>query len=165
RPQTVAQRLQGLADAAALLQRASSSAAPPETRQALGTLNSIARAMTVAVAGAGDAAATLHSFTPEIQQASAELERRAGEEEELADVLFWSRTVLDALASLETEPAVAPAACEALAARARGFVDAMRFEFLYERRRRLFAIGYRLADADGPGRFDGSFYDLLASEA
>ena len=41
----------------------------------------------------------------------------------------------------------------------------MRFDFLYDRRRRIFSIGYRLADADGPGRLDGSFYDLLASEA
>ena len=41
----------------------------------------------------------------------------------------------------------------------------MRFEFLYDRRRRIFSIGYRLADADGPGRLDASFYDLLASEA
>ena len=46
-----------------------------------------------------------------------------------------------------------------------GLADAMRFEFLYDRRRRIFAIGYRLADADGPGRLDASFYDLLASEA
>ena len=41
----------------------------------------------------------------------------------------------------------------------------MRFDFLYDRRKRIFAIGYRLADADGPGRLDASFYDLLASEA
>src|SRR4051794_6535325 len=41
----------------------------------------------------------------------------------------------------------------------------MKFDFLYDRRRRIFSIGYRLADADGPGRLDGSFYDLLASEA
>ena len=43
--------------------------------------------------------------------------------------------------------------------------DGMRFDFLYDRRRRIFAIGYRLEDASGPGRLDGSFYDLLASEA
>ena len=30
----------------------------------------------------------------------------------------------------------------------------MRFDFLYDRRRRIFSIGYRLADADGPGRLD-----------
>src|SRR6185436_18113399 len=52
-----------------------------------------------------------------------------------------------------------------LASRLSALVNAMRFEFLYDRRRRIFSIGYRLADADGPGRLDGSFYDLLASEA
>ena len=41
----------------------------------------------------------------------------------------------------------------------------MRFERLYDRRRRMFTIGYRLADEEGPGRRDGSYYDLLASEA
>jgi hypothetical protein len=80
-------------------------------------------------------------------------------------VLYWSRAVLDGVASLEAPQVVPPAECQALAARARAFADAMRFEFLYDRRRRLFAIGYRVSDADGPGRFDGSFYDLLASEA
>jgi cyclic beta-1,2-glucan synthetase len=32
----------------------------------------------------------------------------------------------------------------------------MRFDFLYDRRRRIFAIGYRLADAEGPGRLDAA---------
>jgi cyclic beta-1,2-glucan synthetase len=41
----------------------------------------------------------------------------------------------------------------------------MRFTFLYDGRRRIFSIGYRLADADGPGRLDSSYYDLLGSEA
>ena len=54
---------------------------------------------------------------------------------------------------------------EGLAARAAALVDGMNFRFLYDRQRRLFSIGYRLADGDGPGRFDASFYDLLASEA
>ena len=54
---------------------------------------------------------------------------------------------------------------QALARRASTLADAMRFDFLYDRRRRIFSIGYRLADADGPGRLDASFYDLLASEA
>src|SRR6185503_17809198 len=51
------------------------------------------------------------------------------------------------------------------ARRATTIAAQMRFDFLYDRRRRIFSIGYRLADADGPGRLDGSFYDLLASEA
>ena len=52
-----------------------------------------------------------------------------------------------------------------LAGRLSALADGMRFDFLYDRRRRIFSIGYRLADADGPGRLDTSFYDLLASEA
>ena len=41
----------------------------------------------------------------------------------------------------------------------------MHFGFLYDSNRHLFSIGYRLADAEGPGRIDSSYYDLLASEA
>ena len=52
-----------------------------------------------------------------------------------------------------------------LARRATAFADGMSFRFLYEPQRRILSIGYRLADADGPGRLDPSYYDLLASEA
>ncbi len=52
-----------------------------------------------------------------------------------------------------------------LADRANAYFDEMRFGFLYDRKRQLFAIGYRLADQFGGARLDTSFYDLLASEA
>src|SRR5437867_6617785 len=52
-----------------------------------------------------------------------------------------------------------------LAKRAVALFDAMNFRFLYDPQRQLFTIGYRLADHEGPGRSDPSFYDLLASEA
>ncbi len=52
-----------------------------------------------------------------------------------------------------------------LAERAAAFADGMSFRFLYDPQRRILSIGYRLADADGPGRLDPSYYDLLASEA
>ncbi len=52
-----------------------------------------------------------------------------------------------------------------LGERARHLVSATDFRPLYDARRRLFAVGYRLPDHEGPGRLDGSFYDLLASEA
>ena len=52
-----------------------------------------------------------------------------------------------------------------LASRATALLDGMNFGFLYDRKRRLFSIGYRPADGDGPGRLDPSYYDLLASEA
>ncbi len=52
-----------------------------------------------------------------------------------------------------------------LATRANVLFEAMNFRFLLDPIRQLFAIGYRLADADGPGRLDAAYYDLLASEA
>jgi cyclic beta-1,2-glucan glucanotransferase len=54
---------------------------------------------------------------------------------------------------------------EQLATRAFALFDGMNFTFLYDPQRQLFTIGYRLADAEGPGRRDQSYYDLLASEA
>ncbi|HEX9399411.1 MAG TPA: glucoamylase family protein [Anaeromyxobacter sp.] len=54
---------------------------------------------------------------------------------------------------------------EGLARRAAAFADGMSFKFLYDPQRSLLSIGYRAADAEGPGRLDPSHYDLLASEA
>src|SRR5205807_5566092 len=52
-----------------------------------------------------------------------------------------------------------------MARRAGAIADGMSFAFLYDPQRRILSIGYRLADASGPGRLDPSYYDLLASEA
>ncbi|HEX4954710.1 MAG TPA: glucoamylase family protein [Thermoanaerobaculia bacterium] len=62
------------------------------------------------------------------------------------------------------QPDLAPRLCD-VARRAATLADGMRFAFLYDRQRQLFSIGYRLADANGPGRMDSAFYDLLASES
>ena len=86
-----------------------------------------------------------------------------------ADLAFWKQALADAIAIAREPEGVTRAELAiglgALADRAARLDDGMRFESLYDRRRRMFTIGYRLADADGPGRADGSFYDLLASEA
>ncbi|HLY09838.1 MAG TPA: glucoamylase family protein, partial [Planctomycetota bacterium] len=52
-----------------------------------------------------------------------------------------------------------------LAARADRLANEMDFRFLFDPQRKLFTIGYRLPDLEGPGRLDPAFYDLLASEA
>ncbi|HEY6358013.1 MAG TPA: DUF3131 domain-containing protein, partial [Vicinamibacterales bacterium] len=52
-----------------------------------------------------------------------------------------------------------------LAGRAVALFEGMNFTFLYDAQRQLFTVGFRLADAEGPGRRDQSFYDLLASES
>ncbi|MBK8595096.1 MAG: carbohydrate-binding protein [Holophagales bacterium] len=70
------------------------------------------------------------------------------------------------LASTPPEPASGLAGrLQDLARRAMALADGMNFGFLYDPQRQLFSIGYRLADANGPGRLDPSYYDLLASEA
>jgi cyclic beta-1,2-glucan synthetase len=53
----------------------------------------------------------------------------------------------------------------ALAARADRFAQGMSFAFLLDPTRQLFSIGFRVEDADQPGRPDAAYYDLLASEA
>src|SRR5437879_10410486 len=63
------------------------------------------------------------------------------------------------------KPGVFATRLEELARRALAFVDGMSFDFLYDWQRQIFALGYRLADAEGPGRLYPSYYDLLASEA
>jgi cyclic beta-1,2-glucan synthetase len=52
-----------------------------------------------------------------------------------------------------------------LAMRALALFQAMNFAVLFDPVRQLFAIGYRMADTDGSGQLDASYYDLLASEA
>jgi cyclic beta-1,2-glucan synthetase len=83
------------------------------------------------------------------------------------EIEYWTRALL-ALLRPSAEHAGAldlAVALMTLAARAEAFAYGMNFGFLYEEHRRVFSIGYRLADAEGPGRLDQSYYDLLASEA
>ena len=82
------------------------------------------------------------------------------------DMQFWRAAGDRAVSRRSTRRRPVDVALAArIAARAAALADAMRFDFLYDRRRRIFAIGYRLADAEGPGRLEAVFYDLLASEA
>ncbi len=59
----------------------------------------------------------------------------------------------------------APDRLENLARRATALADGMNFRVLYDEPRGLLSVGYRPADAEGPGRQDPAYYDLLASEA
>ena len=57
------------------------------------------------------------------------------------------------------------AGLDELGRRAAAFAEGTHFRFLYDPQRQIFSIGYRLADQEGPGHLDPSYYDLLASEA
>ncbi|MCM3881135.1 MAG: DUF3131 domain-containing protein [Vicinamibacterales bacterium] len=68
-------------------------------------------------------------------------------------------------ALLTLSVALRPLHLDQLADRSVALFDGMNFKFLYNPQRQLFTIGYRLADSEGPGRSDPSYYDLLASES
>ncbi|MBI4493013.1 MAG: DUF3131 domain-containing protein, partial [Chloroflexi bacterium] len=75
-------------------------------------------------------------------------------------VLAWL-DVADRYLPVAECPADLAARLERLITRVEGLADAMNLRFLYDPKRRLFAIGYNVSDR----RFDSSYYDLLASEA
>jgi cyclic beta-1,2-glucan synthetase len=81
------------------------------------------------------------------------------------EAAYWSRSLAAGLTAPAPEPGGFAPRLEHFALRALALVDRMNFGFLYDRERQIFAIGYRVADAQGPGRLDPSYYDLLASEA
>ena len=167
RPQSVAQRLEGLGDTAGVLRGVSATTnAGADARRAIAAINSLARRVASAAGGpaSDEQLARITAYAAELESAAKELDRLE-RTPEIDEVSYWSRAVLDAVGHLARTPVVPAALVQSLATRMRAFSDGMRFDFLYDRRRRIFTIGYRLADADGPGRFDRAFYDLLASEA
>jgi cyclic beta-1,2-glucan synthetase len=165
-PRTRAQRLRGLADTADLLAVASSSSnAGSGSRQTVTEINRLARAIVAAVRrDPPEAIEVIQTLGTELATAAAAFDR-AEPSHSASDVSYWSAAVRQALEQSSEEHAVDAGSLQALAGRMSALADAMQFDFLYDRRRRIFSIGYRLADADGPGRLDSSFYDLLASEA
>jgi cyclic beta-1,2-glucan synthetase len=80
-------------------------------------------------------------------------------------ILTWAETVRDSVRShsrdLETDDRDLAHRLSVLAALAEDLVQAMEFQFLFDPSRKIFSIGYRVAD----GTLDPSGYDLLASEA
>ncbi len=162
-PQPAAARLHGVADAADMLADATgSSAGKATTRDQLTALNGIARQ--VRAAARADA--------PNPDQLAALAQQLAGiggisaGPHELSDhVGYWARAVAGGIQMLDAVSTTSPDDLHRLATRALRLADDMRFDMLYDRRRRIFTIGFRLPDAEGPGGADNAFYDLLASEA
>jgi cyclic beta-1,2-glucan synthetase len=169
-PQTLPTVAGGGADAAGLLAEALQ--ALPQVRPGkvdAGAMASEARALQELLAGA----ATLEEFVPAAERAVALWARvealaldAAGTGPE-GDVVFWAKALL--VCAHEPPPpepdAALAARLEGLAGRCEILVNEMDFSFLFDAQRKIFTIGYRLADSEGPGRLDPSYYDLLASEA
>jgi cyclic beta-1,2-glucan synthetase len=166
-PQTFAQRREGLADTADLLAASTSSGhGSAARRQIITGINRLARSIVTECRSASaddERGQRLQTLAAGLRDACA----RSGTDplDDTGDIAFWCRAVLDGMETLDAGRPASDDALRAIARRATALADGMRFDFLYDRRRRIFAIGFRLADAEGPGRLDGSFYDLLASEA
>ncbi|HUF39186.1 MAG TPA: glucoamylase family protein [Anaerolineales bacterium] len=73
----------------------------------------------------------------------------------------WCRRLEVSLASASTAVTTLLVGYKDLAAEANAAVNSMDFRFLFDNRRRVFHIGYNVATE----KLDGSYYDLLASEA
>jgi cyclic beta-1,2-glucan synthetase len=127
-------------------------------------------ALRATLAPGGPAGARLMAASRQAADLRAELEQVAtSAPSDLGwdDVAEWGHRLDEALVR-PPEPIVPDALGEQLrdlARRCDDLADAMDWKFLYDRTRGVFAIGFRLADAEGPGRLDASYYDLLASEA
>jgi cyclic beta-1,2-glucan synthetase len=164
KPQTTRQRLDGIADAADLLARTTASSRRDHSaHQALTATNRIAR--DVATSARADKPDTARLAALGQQLAGQSVATGAESLEPTDDIGYWMHAVATAIATLDAAPTASDDALRRLASRALRLADEMQFDMLYDRRRRIFTIGYRLADANGPGRADNSFYDLLASEA
>ena len=168
-PQTEARRLSGVVDTAEVLEVVASTRAaavgepgpPAQLADLAGWIADAARE-----AQQGGALNPLLALGRQLEEADG-ITSHGDDGQIPEDTTFWTRALRDAIAAVQPPfaPADPSAALATLARRAALLADGMRFDLLYDRRRRIFAIGHRLADAEGPGRNDGSFYDLLASEA
>jgi len=84
------------------------------------------------------------------------------------EVALWaqlSTAALEAPLVMPADPTEPQRNLLNLAVRCEALADAMRWPFLFDEQRRLFATGFHLDSADGPGIRDASHYDMLASEA
>ena len=158
-----------LDDALATLGRHAHGAAPLRAACALaeGELDTLRAAL----GGEGPATERLAAAARHLAGVRTALERVAAVAPagpEADDITVWGRLLDEALApahGLPTPSNVPSERLENLARRCDALADGINWTFLYDRTRGAFSIGYRLADAEGPGRLDASYYDLLASEA
>jgi cellobiose phosphorylase len=172
----------GLGDAAALLLRSLGplAKAEPTLRPACEALEREAQAVRAALGEEAPAAEKLEAVrrrAPALGHAVSALAPAGTTAPPLAqEAAYWGTRLAEGMMQadlpnglpargLQPSEAPVPDRLLDLARRAAAFADAMNFAFLFDRQRKIFSIGYRLADAEGPGRLDPSFYDLLASEA
>jgi cyclic beta-1,2-glucan synthetase len=167
-PQSAAALCSGLADVAALLKLSlAEPGVPGPARDAIGRLaaeaSRVEDIMLTGVAPPEARLAHLRTELPRLEAVARAAELPSGSQ--VAEASYWAGRLISGINSALAPEENLTARLERLASRALSLADRMNFRFLYNPLLHLFAIGYRLADSEGPGRCDPSHYDLLASEA
>ncbi len=170
KPQSAAQVCEGLSDTAEVAREclARLAEAPAAQREGRTRLAAAVQAVLGELEGPGEGEEKLvraGALAPELSDAIASSGLEGARSGDHAEAAYWSRSLGAGLTAPARDPGGFTTRLEELASRALALVAGMSFDFLYEWQRQIFAIGYRLADAEGPGRLDPSYYDLLASEA
>jgi cyclic beta-1,2-glucan synthetase len=163
-PLSTAAALAGIDDAVALL-RMSAGKTAGDTRLDV-SLEAFLAALPAATADVADWAAALAVLQAHARTVANIARARVAEDAQGAwtDALVWAEALyatVDSHARDVDMPDSLVRRLTVLARSARALVAAMDFRFLFDPMRKLFAIGYRIAD----GALDPGRYDLLASEA
>jgi cyclic beta-1,2-glucan synthetase len=167
-PQSAAQVCAGLGDTAEMARLQLAHLGETRGADAWARLAAGVRSILAIVDGAEEAEEKLaraRGLVPALSAEFASCEAEGATTGHRAEAAYWSRSLIAGLTPPAPEPGAFTTRLEELASRALAFAEGMSFDFLYEWQRQIFAVGYRLADAEGPGRLDPSYYDLLASEA
>jgi len=177
--------LEGVRDALHLVLESAEQAEHPQRTQTV-TAVQLCEAAEEMLAGLKDSPTVLAEWVQRLEELGAQAEQlldiahtlsRNVEDGSSSEVFVWARAVRDSVRShardIETarlfESLDASERAETtlghrlsiLALRAERMVEAMDFHFLFDSSRKLFSVGYRVADR----MLDPSCYDLLASEA
>ena len=169
-PESAARICGGLADTAEIAQQCLRRLAdsPAATGNGMADLSAAVSSILERVEAADDAASGLshaRDLGPALSESIARFEGEGPASPDRSEAVYWSRALAAELVAPQEDPMGLAPRLETLARRALDFVEGMSFDFLYDWQRQIFAIGYRLADAEGTGRLDPNCYDLLASEA
>ncbi|HUG53050.1 MAG TPA: glucoamylase family protein, partial [Vicinamibacteria bacterium] len=158
------QSLAGLGDLAALVRDELKGAqgARPRPGDAITRLDEEAAAVEAMIQEGADAEAALARLAARAPGLAAAIQGLGGAHPEAE---YWARRLeAGIVAGVDGSPGLSDRLAS-LARRADALANGMDFRFLYDPQRRIFSIGYRLADAEGPARLDTAYYDLLASES
>ena len=109
----------------------------------------------------GQAASAYKVIQAALAQLQAQLNDSSGSGEQILEARAWCQRLDQDLSSARATVGPLQISYDELAEQANAAVNAMDFKFLFNEQRQVFHIGYN-ASTD---RLDGSYYDLLASEA